>query len=85
MEEGKVPLNFYGLYISEINILVYLEIIFSSSSRYDNYINLFCLMFSPMSDIFATRISKGLAIAYGLFSYALTFFVQNIPGLVQVG
>lgn len=42
-------------------------------------------MFSPMSDIFATRVSKGLAIAYGLFSYALTFFVQNIPGLVQVG
>ena len=49
MEEGKVPLNFYGLYISEINIqlrdysyfhLVYLEIIFSSSSRYDNYIKL---------------------------------------------
>ena len=41
-------------------------------------------MFSPMSDIFATRVSKGLAIAYGLFSYVLTFFVQNIPGLVQV-
>ena len=79
MEEGKVPFNLYSLYISEIfgkffNLPRVMIII----------LPVFFEMFSPMSDIFATRVSKGLAIAYGLFSYVLTFFVQNIPGLVQV-
>ena len=42
------------------------------------------ILFRPISDLTATRISKGLAVGYGIFSYILTFFVQNIPGLVQV-
>ena len=42
------------------------------------------LNFRSLNDLMTTRISKGLAIFYGVFSYVLTFFVQNIPGLVQV-
>ena len=36
-----------------------------------------------LSELNATRISKGLAIIYGIFSYGLIFMVKNIPGLVQ--
>ena len=36
-----------------------------------------------LSELNATRISKGLAITYGIFSYGLIFMVKNIPGLVQ--
>ena len=91
MEEGKVPFNFYSLYISEINTTELLIYPFGIFRKFFNLprvmiiiLPVFFEMFSPMSDIFATRVSKGLAIAYGLFSYVLTFFVQNIPGLVQV-
>ena len=83
MEEGKVPLNFYSLYISEINFGIFRKF-FNLPRVMIIILPVFFEMFSPMSDIFATRVSKGLAIAYGLFSYVLTFFVQNIPGLVQV-
>ena len=31
----------------------------------------------------ATRLSKLLALFYGIFSYGLVFMVKNIPGLVQ--
>ena len=36
-----------------------------------------------LKDEVATRMSKLLAIGFGLFSYLLTFMVKNIPGLVQ--
>ena len=87
--------NFYSIYISEINtICTIMELLIYPFGIFRKFFKLprvmiiilpvFFEMFSPMSDIFATRVSKGLAIAYGLFSYVLTFFVQNIPGLVQV-
>ena len=38
---------------------------------------------SDLDDIKATRLSKMLAIFYGIFSYGLVFMVKNIPGLVQ--
>ena len=36
-----------------------------------------------LKDEVATRMSKLLAIGFGVFSYLLTFMVKNIPGLVQ--
>ena len=36
-----------------------------------------------LSDDTATKISKLLGVGFGVFSYLLTFLVQNIPGLVQ--
>ena len=36
-----------------------------------------------LSDATATKISKLLGVGFGVFSYLLTFLVQNIPGLVQ--
>ena len=36
-----------------------------------------------LDDLKATRLSKLLAIFYGVFSYGLIFMVKNIPGLVQ--
>ena len=36
-----------------------------------------------LSDAAATKISKLLGLGFGVFSYLLTFLVQNIPGLVQ--
>ena len=36
-----------------------------------------------LSDERATQISRLLGLGFGLFSYLLTFLVQNIPGLVQ--
>ena len=38
---------------------------------------------SEIDDAKATRLSKFLAIFYGVFSYGLIFMVKNIPGLVQ--
>jgi len=45
----------------------------------------FILLFhkGQISDEKATKITKFLAFAYGLFSYLLIFLVKNIPGLVQ--
>ena len=36
-----------------------------------------------LKDEVATKMSKLLAIGFGVFSYLLTFMVKNIPGLVQ--
>ena len=36
-----------------------------------------------LKDEVATKMSKLLAIGFGVFSYLLTFMVRNIPGLVQ--
>ena len=36
-----------------------------------------------LSDAAATKVSKFLGVGFGIFSYLLTFLVQNIPGLVQ--
>ena len=38
---------------------------------------------SDLDDVKATRLSKLLAIFYGIFSYGLIVMVKNIPGLVQ--
>ena len=38
---------------------------------------------NELTEVKATRLSKLLALFYGIFSYGLIFMVKNIPGLVQ--
>ena len=42
----------------------------------EDFVNVFTT--TRLSDKAATRLSKGLAFGYGIFSYVLTFFVQNL-------
>ena len=54
----------------------------------EDFVKLFICTGEPgkratLSDENATKLSKALAIAYGVFSYILIFLVKNIPGLVQ--